>query len=210
MKITSKKVDELNYKLTLQLVKEDYAEKKKKMLTKIRHDAELKGFRKGMAPASLIERIYGERVLVDVVNDTISESLNNYIKEKNLKIVGEPLPEEGQSTDWNADEITLVFDYALRPDIKLELSAKDEVPYYNITITAEAKKDLKETTLRQYGELTDAKAAAEDDFIIVDFLGILILMRELPVRIIHKVKLAVRMDDSHIIFSFNRLGILYL
>lgn len=171
MKISSKKVDELNYKLNLQLVKEDYAEKKKKMLAKIRHDAELKGFRKGMAPASLIERLYGDRVLADVVNDTISESLSNYMKEKDLKVIGEPLPEEGQNADWNADEINLVFDYALRPEVKLELSAKDEVPYYNIAVTAEAKKDLKETTLRQYGELTDGKAAGEDDFVIVDFVN---------------------------------------
>ena len=171
MKITSKKVDDLNYKLTLQLVKDDYADKKKKMLAKIRRDAEIKGFRKGMAPASLIERLYGERVLADVVNDCISESLNHYIQENKLKLIGEPLPEEGQNADWNAEEITLVFDYALRPEVKLDLSAKDELPYYNITVTAEARKDLKETTLRQYGELTDAKSAGEDDFIIVDFVN---------------------------------------
>ena len=57
MKIQNKKIDDLNYKLTLELVKEDYAEKKRKMLAKCRRDAELKGFRKGMAPASLIERL---------------------------------------------------------------------------------------------------------------------------------------------------------
>ena len=68
MKITEKKVDALNYKLALEIVKEDYAEKKRKMLAKIRRDAELKGFRKGMAPASLIERLYGERVLSDCIN----------------------------------------------------------------------------------------------------------------------------------------------
>ena len=65
MKITNTKVDELNYRLHLEIVKEDYAEKKRKTLARIRRDAEIKGFRKGMAPASLIERLYGERVLAD-------------------------------------------------------------------------------------------------------------------------------------------------
>ena len=171
MKITEKKVDALNYKLALEIVKEDYAEKKRKMLAKIRRDAELKGFRKGMAPASLIERLYGERVLSDCINECISENLTNYIKEHNLKLIGEPLPEEGQSVDWNAEPIAITFEYALRPEVKLELSEKDEIPYYNITVTEAAKKNLKETTLKQFGELTDGKKAAEDDFIIVDFVN---------------------------------------
>ena len=171
MKITEKKVDALNYKLALEIVKEDYAEKKRKMLAKIRREAELKGFRRGMAPASLIERLYGERVLADCINECISETLTNYIKEHNLKLIGEPLPEEGQSVDWNADPVAITFEYALRPEVKLDLSGKDELPYYNITVTEAAKKSLKETTLKQYGELTDGKKAAEEDFIIVDFVN---------------------------------------
>lgn len=171
MKITEKKVDELNYKLSLEIVKEDYAENKRKMLAKIRRDVELKGFRKGMAPASLIERLYGERVLSDCINDCISETLSKHIKENNLKLIGEPLPEEGQSVDWEAEPLCVTFDYALRPEVNLELSAKDEIPYYNITITEAAKKSLKESTLKQYGELADGKKAAEDDFIIVDFVN---------------------------------------
>jgi trigger factor len=171
MKIQNKKIDDLNYKLTLELVKEDYAEKKRKMLAKCRRDAELKGFRKGMAPASLIERLYGERVLVDCVNDCISDSLNSYIKENDLKLIGEPLPEENQQTDWNGENFTFVFDYALKPEVKLELSEKDSLPYYKISVSAEAKKNLKETTLKQFGELADGKAAKEDDFIIVDFVN---------------------------------------
>ena len=171
MKITEKKVDELNYKLSLKIGKEDYAEKKRKMLAKIRREAELKGFRRGMAPASLIERLYGERVLSDCINECISENLTAYIKDHNLKLIGEPLPEEGQSIDWNTDPIDITFEYALRPEVKLEFSAKDELPYYNITITEAAKKSLKESTLKQYGELTDGKKAGEEDFIIVDFVN---------------------------------------
>lgn len=171
MKITEKKVDDLNYKLNLEIVKEDYAEKKRKRLASIRRDAELKGFRKGMAPASLIERLYGERVLSDCINECISENLTGYIKEHNLKLIGEPLPEEGQDVDWNVEPVCITFDYALRPEVKLELSAKDEIPYYNITISEAAKKSLKESTLKQYGELADGKKAAEDDFIIVDFVN---------------------------------------
>ena len=94
MEITKKQIDDLNIELTLSIAKDDYADKKKKKLNDYRKKAEIKGFRKGMVPASLIEKMYGPSVLVDSVNDVISESLNNYINENSLRVVGEPLPSE--------------------------------------------------------------------------------------------------------------------
>ena len=63
MEIKRTDVDELNFRLNLQIVKEDYADKKKKMLNDYRRKAELKGFRPGMAPMSLIEKMHGTQAL---------------------------------------------------------------------------------------------------------------------------------------------------
>ena len=171
MEITKKQIDDLNIELTLSIAKDDYADKKKKKLNDYRKKAEIKGFRKGMVPASLIEKMYGPSVLVDSVNDVISESLNNYINENSLRVVGEPLSSEDQpKTDWvDGNDFTFKFDIAMTPEVSFELSKEDEVLYYNITASEQAKSEMKANLLKQYGSLEDGEAAAEDDFIIVDF-----------------------------------------
>ena len=171
MKIEQNRVDELNLELTLSVGKEDYSENKKKRISEYRKKAEIRGFRKGMVPMSLVEKMYGQTALVDAVNDVIAEGLNNFIKENDLRVLGEPLPSEEHITnEWNdGNDFTFKFDLALNPEVSFELSAADEIPYYTITVTEAAKKDLKETILKQYGSLEEGKKAKADDFIIVDF-----------------------------------------
>ena len=171
MKIEQNKIDDLNLELALTVTPEDYVESKKKRLSEYRKKAEIKGFRKGMVPMSLVEKMYGQSALVDSINDAISEGLNNYIKENNLRVLGEPLPsEEHIANEWeDGKEFNFKFDVALNPEVSFELSSADEVPYYTITVTEAAKKDLKNTLLKQYGSLEEGKKAKEDDFIIVDF-----------------------------------------
>ena len=171
MNIVQNKIDDLNIELTLTVAAEDYAESRKKRLAEFRKKAEIKGFRKGMVPMSLVEKMYGQNALVDSVNDVISEGLNNYIHENNLRVLGEPLPsEEHIQNEWvNGNDFTFKFDLALNPEISFELSKEDEVTYYTITVTEAAKKEMKENLLRQYGSLENGEAAKEEDFIIVDF-----------------------------------------
>ena len=171
MEVKENRTDDLNIELTLSITKEDYADKKKKRLNDYRRKAEIKGFRKGMVPMSLVERIYGQSALVDSVNDAISESLNKYIDDNKLRVMGEPLPAEEQpQVEWvDGNDFTFKFDIALTPEIDIQLSKDDQIPYYNINVTEEAKKEMKENLLKQYGSLEDGEAAKEDDFIIADF-----------------------------------------
>ena len=171
MKIEQNRIDDLNIELSLTVAKEDYSESKKKRLSEYRKKAEIKGFRKGMVPMSLVEKMYGQTALVDAINDVIAEGLNNFIKENDLRVLGEPLPsEEHIQNEWvDGNEFSFKFDIALNPEVSFELSSADEIPYYTITVTEAAKKDMKETILKQYGSLEEGKKAKADDFIIVDF-----------------------------------------
>ncbi len=171
MKIEQNRIDDLNLELSLTVTKEDYADNKKKRLNEYRRKAEFKGFRKGMVPMSLVEKMYGQNALVDSVNDIIAESLNNFIKENNLKVLGEPLPsEDTPHNEWtDGNDFNFKFDLAQNPEVSFELSSSDEIPYYTINVTEAAKKDMKETILKQYGSLEEGKKAKADDFIIVDF-----------------------------------------
>ena len=171
MNISQNRIDDLNLELTLTITKDDYTESLKKKLADFRKKAEIKGFRKGMVPMSLVEKMYGQNALVDAVNDVISEGLNNFVHENNLKVLGEPLPsEEHIQNEWvNGSDFTFKFDLAQNPEVSFELSKEDEVTYYTITVTEAAKNEMKDNLLKQYGSLEEGEAAKEDDFIIVDF-----------------------------------------
>ena len=171
MKIEQNRIDDLNLELTLTVSKEDYADNKKKRLSEYRKKAEFKGFRKGMVPMSLVEKMYGQNALVDSVNDVIAETLNNFIKENNLKVIGEPLPSEDTPHNvWeDGNDFNFKFDIAQNSEVSFELSSADEVPYYTINVTEAAKKEMKENILKQFGSLEEGKKAKADDFLIVDF-----------------------------------------
>ena len=171
MNIVKNQIDELNIQLTVTVAHDDYAEAEKKELQRCKRTAEFKGFRKGMVPMSLIERVYGERVLGEVVNKVLSDAINNFVKENNIKMVGEALPSEDQpEIEWKSgNDFTFKFDIATTSEVNFELSKDDKVKVYEIKVSAEAKKEMKDNLLRQFGSLTDAGQAGEDDFVIVDF-----------------------------------------
>ena len=171
MKLEQNRIDDLNLELTITVAAEDYAENRKKRLNDYRKKAEFKGFRKGMVPMSLVEKMYGPQALGDSVNDAVAAELNNFIQENNLRVLSEPLPSVDQpETEWVAgNDFTFKFDIAENPEISFELSKDDEVTYYTITVTEAAKNEMKNNLLRQYGSLEEGEAAKEEDFIIVDF-----------------------------------------
>lgn len=171
MNIVKNQIDELNIQLTVTVAHDDYAEAEKKELQRCKRTAEFKGFRKGMVPMSLIQKVYGERVLGEVVNKVLSDAINNFVKENNIKMVGEALPSEDQpEIEWKSgNDFTFKFDIATTSEVNFELSKDDKVKVYEIKVSAEAKKEMKDNLLRQFGSLTDAEQASEDDFVIVDF-----------------------------------------
>ena len=170
MNIVNKQIDDLNYQLTLDIAAADYAEAEKKKLNEIRRKAEFKGFRKGMVPMSLIQKVYGPQALGDVINDLINEQLYGFIRDNNFRVIGEPLPSEDQpENEWKSgSDFTFKFDIAQTKELTFGLGKEDKVPYYNINVTEVAKKEMKENMLRQAGSLQDAKKAGEEDFVTAD------------------------------------------
>lgn len=170
MKLTKNNIDELNIEVALTVEPSDYAENRKKKLSDIRRRAEIKGFRKGMVPASLIEKMYGASALVDAVNEVISHELTSFIKDEKLSVIGEPLPADNQpENDWtNGNTFNFTFEIACNPEVKLEFGKEDKITSYEIKVSDEAKKEMKENLLKQYGSLEDGDEAKADDFIIAD------------------------------------------
>ena len=124
MNITKNQPDALNYQVTIDIAPEDYAEALKKRLNEYRRRADIKGFRKGMAPMSLIQRLYGDQSLYEAVNRLVSDELDTFIHDEKIRVVGEPLPSEDQpQLEWKAgNAFTFKFDIAQTPELNFEAS----------------------------------------------------------------------------------------
>lgn len=136
MNISFEAPDKINGLMTITLEKEDYQGEVEKTLKDYRKRANIPGFRPGQAPMGMIKRQYGASVKVDVVNKMLGEKLYGYVQENNIHMLGEPLPSAQQEQlDFEGDAaLTFKFDIAVAPEFKAELTGKDKVDYYNITV----------------------------------------------------------------------------
>ncbi len=173
MNLVKNQKDDLNIELTLTIAADDYAPVRKKKLNDYKRNAEFKGFRKGMAPMGMIEKIYGGQALGDAINSIIDEQLNKFINDNKLNILGEPISSEDQKEiDWKeGNDFEFKFDLGLSPEITFEPSKEDKVPSYKIEVSDKAKEEYKENLLRQYGKLEEGETVGEEDFVIADFVS---------------------------------------
>jgi trigger factor len=174
MKVTQKQAEDLTLMVSLTIGNDDYAPKIKKILGDYRRNADIKGFRKGMAPMSMIEKMHGQSAMVDAVNNLISEGLNNFINDNKLNIIGEPLANETEQkpVSWKAGEdMEFIFDIALAPKVDIALSADDKIVYYEADLSKDEIAKYKSNVLRQFGQLGVAESIdQEEDFIIADLI----------------------------------------
>ena len=137
MNIQFENPDKVNGLLTLTIEKSDYAEKVEKTLKDYRKRAQVPGFRPGQAPMGMIQRQYGMSVKVDEINRLLNEKIYEYIHENKIQMLGEPLPnnEKQKPLDFAGDgPFEFVFDIAVAPEFKAELSGRDKIDYYQIEV----------------------------------------------------------------------------
>ena len=109
MNITKNQIDDLNATIKIELGKEDYAGRVEKALKDYQKKVVVNGFRPGKTPMGIVKKMCGKSLLVDEINKVLGESLNNYIKENNLQILGEPLPNETEQKELNLEDENFEF-----------------------------------------------------------------------------------------------------
>ena len=133
-------VDKVSALLTVNIEKADYQEKVEKLLKKYRQQVNMPGFRKGMVPMSLIKKQFGKSAMAEEVDKLMQEAVNNYIRENKVNMLGMPLPndEKMQTIDFDTQEnFEFVFDIALAPEFKAEVSEQDAIDFYTIAVSDE-------------------------------------------------------------------------
>ena len=170
MNIQFEAPDKINGVLTITVEKEDYNEKVEKTLKDYRKRANVPGFRPGMAPMGMIKKQYGAAVKVDEINRLLGDKLMEYIRENKIQMLGEPLPNEKQvEQDLSQDgPFTFVFDIAVAPEFKAELTAKDKIDFYTIKVDDKLIDDQVQMYASQAGEFVKADVFSGNDTLTGD------------------------------------------
>jgi len=156
------KLKESDYQLKVEEKIKDYSKK-----------ADVKGFRKGKVPTSVIYKMYGKSILVDEINHLVYHGLDNYIKDEKLKIIGEPIPNKESASKIDFDTQTeFEFEYliGLVDDFTLDISKKQKVARKEIKIDAKIKKETIDNLKEQYGNMTNPEKCEEGDSIFGTFI----------------------------------------
>ena len=171
MKISFECADKINGLLTMTIEAADYQEAVEKTLKNYRKKAQVPGFRTGMVPMGMIKRQYGTAVKVEEINKLMGEKLYEYIRENKIQMLGEPLPNEEKQMpqDFEKDgDLTFVFDIAVAPEFKAELSDKDKIDYYTIKVDDKLIDDQVQMYASQAGEFVKADVFSGNDTITGD------------------------------------------
>jgi trigger factor len=162
MNITKENVDALNAVIKIDIVADDYQAKVTEKLTDYRKKANIPGFRKGQVPMGMIKKQYGKSIIIDEVNTLLQASLNKFLQEEKLDILGNPIPRIDENFDWNADTFTFEFEIGLAPEFKVDLSAKNKIKQYNIVATEELINEEVKNIQTRYGKVSPIEEVTKE------------------------------------------------
>ncbi|MGB3616599.1 MAG: trigger factor family protein, partial [Catalinimonas sp.] len=164
MNITLDKQDENHASLEIVLTEEDYRPKVTAKVKEYGKRVQLKGFRPGKVPPGLIRKMYGRSILIEEVNELLSQGMSDYIREQKLGVVGEPVPdvERQEQIDWdNQKEFAFRFQLGLIPEFTYDPAAV-QVTRYAVEVTEEQVDETIERMRDHYGEEEEVEEADEE------------------------------------------------
>lgn len=166
--VTRENIGLLNDKLTVQLSKEDYYSGFEQNLKKYAKTANIPGFRKGMVPAGLVKKMYGQGVFSDEILKKVEAELNTYLNNEKLEIFAQPLPLENDASKLdmnNPVDYTFSFEIGLKPTFTVDASSI-KVTRYQINVTDEMIQEEVERLQIRNGKMTDPEEVTGDDNVL--------------------------------------------
>lgn len=173
MNITQEKINDLNAVVKIKIAPEDYTEKVDKSIKEQAKKATLPGFRKGMVPAAHIKKMYGRSILVEEINNLLSETLNKHLTDNKVEILGQPLPvmDDAKEFKWDyTDEFEFDYELGLAPAIDVNITSKDKFTQYNVKADEETLAARIKNIRKSYGKMTNPEVSADDDVLYAELV----------------------------------------
>jgi len=169
--LDKKSTTEANIKISLQ--ESDYSSNVDKKVKDYSKKAEIKGFRKGKVPGTVIQNMFGKSILAEEINHLISHSLSEYIQKENIKIIGEPLPVEksADAIDWETQkEFDFEFSIGMVDEFSLDTSSKNKVTRYLIKVDKKVIDETISNLQDQHATMTNPEVSEEGDSLFGSFM----------------------------------------
>ena len=205
--------------LTVKIDEQDYLPKVNAKIKDYAKKANIKGFRQGMVPTGVVKKMFGKSILVEEVNHIISHSINDYIKNNKLKVLGDPMPdnEKTPNIDWDSQkDFEFIFNVGMAAEFKVDLSPKVKITKNAIEVDKKVIDEALAETRKRYGQPSYPEASEITDILYGEILGSNPEEKKNSYVIIEKVKkeeqqkfLGLKKDDTiefdaHQIFDNNQ------
>jgi trigger factor len=173
MNVVREDVDKLNAVLRIEVSPEDYQSSVKETLDKYRKTAKIPGFRPGHVPFGLVQKQYGRSVLAEELNKVVGASLQSYLSDNKVEILGNPIPkmdEEVKGDFDKPDSFEFAYEIGLAPEIKVSLSSKSKFTYHKVKVDKKLIQKQIDDLRRRYGKLVSAEKVGEKDMVLCQFV----------------------------------------
>lgn len=172
MKIDKTDIGPLHSELTIIIEKEDYKDKYKAKLNSTQAKSQLKGFRIGKAPISIIKKMYGTQLLQEIVSETLSTEMNTYLSDAEYNIIGQPLYlDEDNPPDirgLSPEDYTYRFEIGIEPSFEIKgLENGADYTLHNVIISDKMVTEELEHIAKQRGTQESVDEPVEEEDIVV-------------------------------------------
>ncbi|MCF6279861.1 MAG: trigger factor [Flavobacteriaceae bacterium] len=161
MNITKENIDKLNAVVKIEISEADYSSKVAEVLKDYSKKANIPGFRKGHVPFGMVKKQYGKSIMIDEVNKLIQDSLNKFLTEEKLDILGNPLPKMKEDFSWDKKDYSFEFELGLAPEFDVNLDAKKKVTQYDIVADDKLINKEVENLQQRFGKMSAKDVIAE-------------------------------------------------
>ena len=168
MEIVLDKISNTEALIKISLKQDDYQPKVEEKIKEYSKKANIKGFRPGKVPKTLINKMYGKSILVDEVNHMLSHNVMDYIKDNNIQILGEPLPnmEKAADIDWDSQsEFDFEYSIGMADDFEVKLDKKVKIENFSIKVDHKVINETINNLKKQFGTMTNPETSEEGDIL---------------------------------------------
>jgi len=167
--ITRENIGQLHDKLTVKVSKEDYMPSFEKKLKDYSKTANIPGFRKGMVPAGMIKKMYGNSIFTDEILRAVEKELYNWLNNERPEIFGQPLPLAAnmQNMDLNNPaEYEFGFEIGLKPEYTLADLSKAKLTFHKVATTDAMVDDEISRMQIKAGKMTEPETVASEENVL--------------------------------------------
>lgn len=143
-----------------------------KFCRKLAREVDIKGFRKGKAPASVIRRMFRDQIRKEVGAQIVSTSLEKFLKDQPLKPVGEPELDVPPLEEGKEFAFSVVLD--VKPEIEIYDWEGIELVKERAKVTDEELQESLRQLQNRHGKLESTeedRGVQPGDVVLVDYEG---------------------------------------